>query len=91
MTKEAALKLLKDSFVMDIKEKTSEVQEAIVIAMDALEKSMPVEVTPYASSCDPSDMDIIDCPKCGETYWSEDWGTLNYCPNCGQAIKVKEE
>ena len=54
------------------------------------ERLTPKEVTPYASSCDPSDMDIIDCPICGKTYWAEDWGTINYCPNCGQAIKVRE-
>ena len=51
----------------------------------------PKEVTPYAPSCDPSDQQIIDCPSCGETYWTEDWGTLNFCPNCGQAFIVKEE
>lgn len=55
-----------------------------------IQRATPVEVVPYASSYDPSDQQIIDCPSCKQTYWSEDWGTLNFCPNCGQAFKVKE-
>lgn len=64
---------------------------AYKMAITVLERNIPKEVTPYASAGDPSSMDIIDCPSCGETYFSEDWGTFNFCPNCGQAIKVKEE
>ena len=60
-----------------------------VKAEDA-ERLTPKEVTPYATGGDPSDQQIIDCPTCGHTYWAEDWGTINFCPNCGQALNVKE-
>lgn len=68
-----------------------EMQQYYDNAIEAIQRLIPKEVTPYAPSCDPSDTQIIDCPSCGNTYWSEDWGNLNFCPNCGQAIKVQEE
>ena len=35
--------------------------------------------------------EFIKCPTCGRSYFAEDWGIIKFCPNCGQAIIVKEE
>lgn len=55
------------------------------------ERMTPKEVVPFDSSLDPEDMQIIECPKCSRVYWMEDWGFFNFCPNCGQAIDIKEK
>lgn len=48
----------------------------------------PVEVTPERFG---DGDEVINCPSCGRTYFAEDWGIINFCPNCGQPIKVIEE
>lgn len=63
----------------------------VFVKEEVAKRLTPQEVTPYAPSYDPSDNEIIDCPSCKHTYWSEDWGTINFCPNCGQAFTIKEK
>lgn len=55
---------------------------------EVIARLTPVEVVPYAPSYDPSDTQIIDCPNCKGTYYAEDWGTINFCPKCGQALEI---
>ena len=48
----------------------------------------PVEVTLHRFG---DGDEVINCPSCGKTYFAEDWGIMNFCPNCGQGIKVVKE
>ena len=45
----------------------------------------PVEVTPYYLG---EGDEVIDCPSCRKTYFAENWEDINFCPKCGQPIKV---
>lgn len=57
--------------------------------LSVLKKQLtPKTAIPYTLS---EGDEVIDCPKCHNTYYTEEWGTMNYCPKCGQALKITEE
>ena len=87
MNREEALKKLKTSVVMVLRGSATEFQEALDIAVKALEKQIPkkpnVEGDGYADGVLIYDTWI--CPHC-EIRYEIDYDDYAYCPNCGQAI-----
>lgn len=65
----------------------SELRESIDIAIDALEKQIPIE--PYIEGDGYADgylvYDTWVCPNC-ETHYEIDYDDYDYCPHCGQHI-----
>ena len=62
-------------------------EEAIKIAVEALEKQIPMNVVNFENACDT----YGDCPRCGESHWFEGDDAFKYCPECGQALDWSEE
>lgn len=63
------------------------VEEACLIACEALEKHFPKKVNNYEKACDI----YGDCPSCGESYSFASGDEFNYCPECGQRLDWGEE
>lgn len=84
MTKEEAIELLHPNTTKEAIRKIEEnggdaieaVEEACVIACEALEKQIPKEVETIEG-------DEYHCPNCGNVKFYDD----EYCVNCGQKLK----
>lgn len=89
MTNEEAIELLHPSTTKEAIRKIEEnggdaikaIEEACVIACEALEKQVPVEVETIEG--DEYHCSSVHCPRCGNMKSFGD----KYCVNCGQKLK----
>ena len=63
------------------------IEEACILACEALEKQIPKKVKNYEIACDV----YGDCPNCDQSYSFTKGDEFNYCPECGQRIDWKVE
>ena len=87
-----AIRRIKDHFsVHDDGRPTPYLDEAVSIAIKALEKQIPKE--PYYSGDGYWNGELVydtwTCPNCSKSY-EVDYDDYDYCPNCGQKIKREE-
>lgn len=79
MTTEEAIYILKNSAFLSNVSEYQAVEEAINLAVDALEKQIPKKVKMK------DDYTPI-CPVCGEEVWD-----MEYCDGCGQLLSDEAE
>ena len=87
-----AIRRIKDHFsVHDDGRPTPYLDEAVSIAIKALEKQIPKEPYYYADGYWNGELvyDTWTCPNCSKSY-EVDYDDYDYCPNCGQKIKREE-
>ena len=64
---------------------SSEFDDAIYVAMEALEKQIPKKLIKY--DIDYSGNPLFRCPVCGDSWNSNEFGDgIEYCWTCGQAL-----
>lgn len=94
MTREEAIEVLKDWDGYFIGHSSDDVNEALEIAIEAINKQIPQAV--YLTGDGEWDGQIVydtaRCQSCGFTIdeSDSDW-EANYCPECGQRLKWFEE
>ena len=93
MTIEEAIKLLEiQKPVMGCKEYKKPLMTAYDMAIEALEKQIPKKPDFEGDGYWNGQLvyDTWICPKCEKRY-ELDFEEYDHCPNCGQAIDLKEE
>ena len=64
---------------------SSEFDDAIYVAIEALEKQIPKKLIKY--DIDYSGNPLFRCPVCGDSWNSNEFGDgIEYCWTCGQAL-----
>lgn len=69
--------------------KRDAVDEACVVACEALEKQIPKKPIPYEKDSEEV-LEEYSCPECNAPYDVLFDGKLKFCPNCGQRLKWGE-
>ena len=88
---EQAIKVLKILYSDKFQQFTSsEFDDAIYMAIEALEKQIPKKPIKY--DIDYSGNPLFRCPVCGDSWNSNEFGDgIEYCWTCGQAIDWSDE
>lgn len=88
MKPEKAIEVIESIEIVAPSKRVLEIKEAVNTAVKSLRRDTAAEVTLTRFG----DGDVcIYCPSCNHCYCAEDWGDFNYCPNCGQALEIKED
>ena len=90
MTSKEALDVLIDAKHCRNAEHEKEVNEAIEVLQELVDKATPKKVNNEENHYVFETYELShvsgDCPNCGSTFYYDEYEILNYCQHCGQAL-----